>query len=329
MKNPTPVCRPRRDYPNRRAFTLIELLVVIAIIAVLAAILFPVFAQARAKARAVACLSNLKQIGLSLQMYSQDNDEGMPAWNEYYGRESVATETGGNYTGFDCVGTSNANTNSGEMRGCWHAKLAPYVKNGAVDSASKNVSDNSGVWHCPDAGARGEFTYFKDAANNDTNRYTFSYGYSALLSYYGYIQPLAPAPTIPAAQRYYRYPFLSEMDAPASTVFIGDGGGYNGRIAPPMNFDCYTKRYLQKTASYPSGTNREICWEIPDRHNNGANYVFCDGHAKYLQADIAYPTPAAKGAAVSAADTKRAYDAVTKYFAYDAKDRANAAARSQ
>jgi len=60
---------------NRRGFTLIELLVVIAIIAILAAILFPVFARAREKARQTSCLSNEKQIGLSWIMYADDYDE--------------------------------------------------------------------------------------------------------------------------------------------------------------------------------------------------------------------------------------------------------------
>jgi prepilin-type N-terminal cleavage/methylation domain-containing protein/prepilin-type processing-associated H-X9-DG protein len=67
--------RPRLTGLRRLAFTLIELLVVIAIIAILAAILFPVFAQAREKARQVSCLSNLKQIALATLMYSQDYDE--------------------------------------------------------------------------------------------------------------------------------------------------------------------------------------------------------------------------------------------------------------
>jgi prepilin-type N-terminal cleavage/methylation domain-containing protein len=63
---------------RNQAFTLIELLVVIAIIAILAAILFPVFAQAREKARQASCLSNAKQIGLAGQMYAQDYDEILP-----------------------------------------------------------------------------------------------------------------------------------------------------------------------------------------------------------------------------------------------------------
>jgi prepilin-type N-terminal cleavage/methylation domain-containing protein/prepilin-type processing-associated H-X9-DG protein len=68
----------RASGPGRRGFTLIELLVVIAIIAILAAILFPVFSQAREAARKATCQSNLKQIGTAVQMYTQDADEAMP-----------------------------------------------------------------------------------------------------------------------------------------------------------------------------------------------------------------------------------------------------------
>jgi prepilin-type N-terminal cleavage/methylation domain-containing protein/prepilin-type processing-associated H-X9-DG protein len=68
---------PTKHNPNRKGFTLIELLVVIAIIAILAAILFPVFARARENARRSSCMSNMKQIGLGILQYTQDYDEKM------------------------------------------------------------------------------------------------------------------------------------------------------------------------------------------------------------------------------------------------------------
>ena len=68
----------RKRYPSKSAFTLIELLVVIAIIAILAAILFPVFSRVRDKARQAVCTSNMKNIGMAFQMYAQDYDGKFP-----------------------------------------------------------------------------------------------------------------------------------------------------------------------------------------------------------------------------------------------------------
>src|ERR1700678_1553068 len=75
-----PLCPHRRGITmkNRSAFTLIELLVVIAIIAILAAILFPVFAQAKLAAKKIASLSNVKQLDLGILMYSNDHDDVLP-----------------------------------------------------------------------------------------------------------------------------------------------------------------------------------------------------------------------------------------------------------
>jgi prepilin-type N-terminal cleavage/methylation domain-containing protein len=96
----------------RKGFTLIELLVVIAIIAILAAILFPVFAQAREKARQTGCLSNVKQIGLGIQMYVQDFDEYVPR-NAYADPPRVAE------------GDHFVNCSSPR----WMDVIQPYIKN--------------------------------------------------------------------------------------------------------------------------------------------------------------------------------------------------------
>jgi prepilin-type N-terminal cleavage/methylation domain-containing protein len=81
---------------SREGFTLIELLVVIAIIAILAAILFPVFARAREQARKTVCLSNMKELGLGVQMYTQDYDENMPNGAENWWAAVDVCTSGGN-----------------------------------------------------------------------------------------------------------------------------------------------------------------------------------------------------------------------------------------
>src|SRR5687767_8865855 len=116
---------------NKSGFTLIELLVVIAIIAILAAILFPVFAQAREKARQTSCVSNLKQLATGLMMYVQDHDEMFPRANQ---------------------GATVADCNNAPG-GCWfpsgNASLIFWQQ------LAQAYAKNFGIMSCP-SGARGD-----------------------------------------------------------------------------------------------------------------------------------------------------------------------------
>jgi prepilin-type N-terminal cleavage/methylation domain-containing protein/prepilin-type processing-associated H-X9-DG protein len=105
-------------------FTLIELLVVIAIIAILAAILFPVFAQARESARAISCLSNMKQIGIAMTMYAQDNEER-------FAPERIVYTAG-------CPECCNVD---GTLIG-WKAVTQPYIKNYQIYQCPSNPNRN-------------------------------------------------------------------------------------------------------------------------------------------------------------------------------------------
>ncbi|MBC8137937.1 MAG: DUF1559 domain-containing protein, partial [Fibrella sp.] len=130
-----------RNKSIRSAFTLIELLVVIAIIAILAAILFPVFAQAREKARAASCLSNEKQIGLALMQYIQDYDETYP-------RAAFGTDpTQPFWSDWD-----NAIT--------WDNVVNPYIKNGRVGTNAdfESIGRGGQIFECP-SDAKGKVSW--------------------------------------------------------------------------------------------------------------------------------------------------------------------------
>jgi len=130
----------------RRGFTLIELLVVIAIIAILAAILFPVFAQAREKARQTVCASNLKQIGTAFAMYLMDYDERLPD------RRDLKASLPGGYRPWSSWPPSDPRTG-------WAAVvLEPYTK-------------NFDIWSCPSVkgSAMGEAVQVVQRLNNTSN----------------------------------------------------------------------------------------------------------------------------------------------------------------
>ncbi|MDR3707388.1 MAG: DUF1559 domain-containing protein [Capsulimonadaceae bacterium] len=246
-------------------FTLIELLVVIAIIAILAAILFPVFATAREKARQTACLSNLKQIGLAVVQYEQDYDESAPC------------------------GVSQTNKLMG-----WGGNLYPYVKSTAVfvcpsdttagASCSYIINNNilnttttmtlySGLLYATYplskfgapaktvlfaevAGAAGYNIADMKAADNVSDFYSSGY---------------TPAGT-GCAQAY--DPYTTKL----GSTNVQCGGGVSGQgCANPFTLQ-YATGYPYNIAACLSG----LYTNASGRHSNGSNYIMADGHAKWF-----------------------------------------------
>ncbi len=194
---------------RKRGFTLIELLVVIAIIAILAAILFPVFARARENARKSTCQSNLKQLGIGLAMYSQDYDERMPT--------------------ADCVGYGAA-TN-------WDIVIYPYVKNTGV---FKCPSDSAPLMVQPGPNPCG-------GSNPDipagVTAHPISYGYNLEQ----------------------RFAAIAQMQDVAAVMMLMEASTAYCQVGP--------------AATYPYvGWTGKV-----DRHSDGSNIAFMDGHVKWLQ----------------------------------------------
>ncbi|MCC6446098.1 MAG: DUF1559 domain-containing protein [Armatimonadetes bacterium] len=208
---------------RRKGFTLIELLVVIAIIAILAAILFPVFAQAREKARAISCISNEKQIGNGLMMYVQDYDETYP-----FDRVGI---------GRPCV--DNGGPADDKNYASWRMLVQSYLKNYQVFSCPSQTGTMSEEKRPPSCGLDGPLQA----------KYL---GYEVKLNYNYNGSYFCGTPRKMAA-----------IQEPASVIIIHEPG-----IACP-----------------DAGTWCNWCFRKESQwHSGGKNFIFADGHAKWLKA---------------------------------------------
>ncbi len=201
-------------------FTLIELLVVLAIIATIAGILFPVFSQAKLSARKAENIGQLRQLGTATFLYSDDNDEFLPTWNEISYDNTAGIPHG--------LPTANS---------YWDTKLLSYVDKKTVIVNQDPGFNHDGVWHSPMA---------EEGPNQR------SYGMNQMLVF-----SWTPTSTNQFNVDSYAWRFLSlgSIDASAKTILLGDGGR-EGRLAPPRNWDGWSDKYDANLGFY----RREAPW---------------------------------------------------------------------
>jgi prepilin-type N-terminal cleavage/methylation domain-containing protein/prepilin-type processing-associated H-X9-DG protein len=237
---------------RRHGFTLIELLVVIAIIAILAAILFPVFAQAREKARQATCLSNMKQIGLASNMYVQDYDETFPGHNWQISEGDFKMPDGRIYRGH--VG--------------WPLLFYPYIK-------------NLGVYVCPsDDNPRRNYS-----DNGKVNPYHNTWGKPIPMSYSENADIYLKLP--PRTLASITFPADTYWIADAAYHPVGFHAAEAGGLWGPNHFNrirftrpCPELINTGGTLGLPpNDPNADACV----RHNAGNIIVFADGHAKWVR----------------------------------------------
>lgn len=259
--------RPRAHRAN--GFTLIELLIVIAIIALLAAILFPVFSRVRENARRTACLSNMKQLGLGMMQYAQDYDEKLPR----------GTYPNGAFTyGVGWAGQIMPHVKSIQIFKCPNEKFK--APSGDVVSYTYNISIPSNPPTLVN-GISGNLSGFTAASK--TVLLLESSGNYADLTTTDEIGTNAIDQHSPSATGFFYYSYRSDGQAVGGTlatgVFPDAAGGTN---------TC-------------TDTGATAC---PPRHFDGSTYVMADGHAKWYKPDAVSPGyPAASATAAHTANT--------------------------